>query len=180
RSRFLVWRHCLPARRGQPSEWCSVPVREIERARLSLRPAPNVGPSPSRAAHCSRVLSILRRRNRLLLPPVLIRLNAVRCCWQDVQPAGKHNRFPERPAAVVSVPTLSAAKTQADSAMAIRSDLMRPPVFVAQPLAEQRETRRMREARPGEIDSQASRIPLQYLGRIRQPRISEAATISLS
>ncbi len=117
---------------------------------------------------------------RLLLPPVPIHLNAVRCCWPDVQPVGKHNRFPERPFAIVSVPTVSVAKTQAELAMAIRSDLMRPAVFVAQTLAEQRETRRVRAARPGEIDSQTSRIPLQHLGRVRQPRISEAATISLS
>src|SRR5512132_2908686 len=47
-----------------------------------------------------------------------------------------HNCFPELPSATVSVPTVSAAKTQAELAMAIRSDLMRPPVFVAHPLAE--------------------------------------------
>jgi hypothetical protein len=41
--------------------------------------------------------------------------------------------------------------------MAIHSDLMRPPVFVAQSLAEHKETRRVRETRPGEIDSEASR-----------------------
>jgi hypothetical protein len=38
----------------------------------------------------------------------------------------------------------------------------------------------VREARLGEIDSQASRIPLQHLGRVRQARISKAATIFLS
>src|SRR5206468_6648467 len=91
-----------------------------------------------------------------------------------------HNCFPELPSATVSVPTVSVAKTQAELAMAIRSDLMPPAVFVAQPLAEQRETRRARQARLGAIDSQTSRIPLQHLGRVRQDRIGEAATISLS
>jgi hypothetical protein len=45
--------------------------------------------------------------------------------------------------------------------MVIRSDLMRPPVFVAQLLAEHRGATRVREAQSGELDSQASRIPLQ-------------------
>src|SRR5262249_28682838 len=54
-----------------------------------------------------------------------------RCYWPDVRPACKHNHFPELLSAIASVPKASVAKTQAESAMAIRLELMRPPVFVA-------------------------------------------------
>jgi hypothetical protein len=47
---------------------------------------------------------------------------------------------------------MSAAKTQAALAMAIRSDLMRPPVFVAPPLAQRRKTIKAREERLREND----------------------------
>src|SRR5438067_1430835 len=63
---------------------------------------------------------------------------------------------------------MSVAKTQPESVMAIRPDLVRQLVFVAQPLAEHREAMLMREARVGKIDSQTSRIPLQHFGRVRQ------------
>src|SRR5439155_16373402 len=80
-------------------------------------------------------------------------LNAVRCCWPDVQPACKHNRFSERPAAVVSVPTVSVAKTQAELAMAIRPDLMPPAVFVARQLAGRKDRMKTAGNRLREIGS---------------------------
>src|SRR4029077_1764320 len=92
---------------------------------------PNAAPSLSRGVLRIQVLSIRRRRNQPLWLPAPIHLSAARCYWPDGQPADKHNHFPELPFAIVSVPTMSAAKTQAESAMAIHSDLPRPPVFVA-------------------------------------------------
>ena len=55
---------------------------------------------------------------------------------------------------------MSAAKTQMESAMAIRLDLIRPPVFVAQALAEHGQTIKAREEllRENDFVIQASRI----------------------
>src|SRR5439155_25438004 len=136
---------------AQSSASCSPPDRETERAPPFLHRAPNAEPLLSRAARHSRWPSIHSRRSQQIWPPAPLRSVAARWYWRGARPAGRRSRCSKLPAALVSIPPVSAAKRQPVLAMAKRSNWILLRAFAAHQFAEHKETMKAGEDRSRKI-----------------------------
>ena len=157
-------RNACPERaQAQSSAWCSLPVREIERALLFLHRAPSAAPSPFELYFASDGLQFAGDVTNGFGCLRRFRSNAVQCCSIDARPAGKRSHWSELPAAIVSAPPASAAKRLAGvgDGDAVRTRRRRWRLLRTQ-LVERRKTMKATEERRRVIDSDSDIWELRY------------------